>query len=68
MVYPQFKFVKKNSTTQSNGSLRDAANLSVFKPLGSKVLLNAVELLVENTWENDTFAPATMLNRFLDVQ
>ena len=68
MVYPQFEICEEEFNPQTNGSSRNGANPSAFKSLGSKVLLNAVELLVANTWENGTFAPATMLNRFLDVQ
>ena len=68
MAYPQFEICEEEFNPQTNGSSRDAVNPSAFKFLGSKVLFNAVELLVENTWENVTFAPATMLNRFLDVQ
>ena len=68
MVYPQFEICEAEFNHPKHGPLKDAANPSAFKSLGSKVLLNAVELLVDNTWENVTFAPATMLNRFLDVQ
>ena len=68
MVYPQFEICEEEFNPQTNGSSRNGANPSAFKSLGSKVLLNAVELVVENTWENVTFAPAIMLNRFLDVQ
>lgn len=68
MAYPQFEISEEEFNPQTNGSSRDAVNPSAFKSLGSKVLFNAVELLVENTWKNVTFAPATMLNRFLDVQ
>jgi hypothetical protein len=68
MAYPQFEICEEEFNPQTNGSSRDAVNPSAFNSLGSKALSNAVELLVENTWENVTFAPATMLNRFLDVQ
>ena len=68
MVYLQFEICEEEFNPQTNGSSRNGANPSAFKSLGSKVLLNAVELLVANTCENGTFAPATMLNRFLDVQ
>jgi hypothetical protein len=68
MAYPQFEICEEEFNPQTNGSSRYSVNPSAFKSLGSKVLFNAVGLLVENTWENVTFAPATMLNRFLDVQ
>ena len=57
MAYPQFEICEEEFNSQTNGSSRDAVNPSAFKSLGSKVLLNTAELLVENTWENVTFAP-----------
>ncbi len=54
MAYPQFEISEEEFNPQTNGSSRNGANPSAFKSLGS--------------WKNVTFAPAIMLNRFLDVQ